>query len=111
MWARAREDVVAAVASDRIRTELRPLSPEVVLFSIPELQRAVREQIRVATEFIDQDVRVAMEVYKQVPYTTPHHALISAAAHRAFQQGQVPDANIAYHMMRQVLDRYLLARS
>jgi hypothetical protein len=111
MWAKAREDVVAAVASDRIRLALGTVSAPLAPYMIRDLQKVVQEQIKTTTEFIDQDVKVAMEVFKQYPYTMPHYALISAAAIRAFQQGQVADPNVACHLMRQVLDRYLEARS
>jgi hypothetical protein len=107
MWVKARREVIAAVASDRIRAGFRPMAP----YCIDSLEKTIEDQNIATAEFIDEDVNVAMDAFKELPFTMPHHALISAAAHRAYQRGQVSDPNIAYTMMRKVLDRYFQARS
>ncbi len=118
MWAKACEDVVAATASDLVRSELRPVGEVIAPHLVRKIERAVAEQVRVTRHFVRRDVRAAIETHERYPLPpgydpklSAHYALLNVAAYRAWQEGQVPDATVAFALMRAVLERYMQGRS
>lgn len=118
-WARACEEVVAATAADLVRFELRPVAEMIVPAHVRKVARSVAEQVRLTRYFVRRDVRAAMRTLQAQPELPPgydpklrlHYALIGAAAHRAWETGQVPDPTVAFMSMKESLERYFQGRS
>jgi hypothetical protein len=114
IWSRAREDILAAIGADYVRSTLHPLGTDPPAdFTLRMIEHGLSAQERYISDFIDMDIARAIDHFDQLPAgtITPQHLLLAVAAHRGFELRSVSNPLIAYRQMKKLLDDYMKALS